>query len=937
MNGLVARWTTSPNVALTYRYDLFGRIEQVRHASFALWPTQMYGTTYAGSVYGYDEVGNRTYDQPLVMPAHSQFYDYDGLNRLAKATRGVLLDADHPGLTATPPYASPRTIDPTYDLLGNFLQDNVNSHVEARTHSSANEITSRSVSSNQGGVVDPGPAVYLHETFATTSFLDNWESIVGGFASGSGFVSSASLADDPAVPWPAPKQKALMLARGLTNLTDIAISADVTFPAANTYAGLIFGYQSSTDYWVYLIKCVTGAGDEATIYHVTSAGWTAMAGPVSASVDPNTSATLGLAVQGRYVYATLNGLKVADCSVSALPPGRLGVLAGQTGINFDDIQVVRIDWPAPATPTWQVYDGQIAVVTGTNTLQLSMRDNRPFALAVREGFWESDCGIDANLTTGQQGGIAFLVQDKNNYCFIAPASDSSMNLWIVSNGVPTAVSATVPGSAVNWTLPHRWLIRVSGTDLDLAVQADGTWREVFSNEDNGLDVLSSAPDSGAIGLATSNIAGNAIACSSFGYGYASDSWVPGVDDQLFLVKLVTDTFTSACLAVPPTYDSAGNLTDDGLYQYAYDAWNRLVEVRRHTTDAPPGSPQRLVATYSYDGLGHRIYKHVENSGNMNREEYFYYNSRWQLLEIDNAAGVARQQFVWGTNYIDEAVCMDVDTDTSGGGYGDCMDTGSRHFFYMQDANWNVVALREGASIVERYQYDPYGTVRICRGSAAAGAVEQRSVAGQSLKWLDASLPGNPVLYAGYFHDGETDKYSVRNRMYGMGTWLQRDPVGQIFLDAITRGQLSEDSDDVSVLEYESSAKLYVYCSSDPVGMTDATGLTPKFILPFPPPFPPPPPPPPPPTGGTASVGYSCSIPSARCSGNCTCTWSRKSWVSLKAIMIIAGPICCEYSCICGSYSGGKSQPGAMRRCMQTMILGIADDLTRPVRVTCTCS
>ena len=448
--------------------------------------------------------------------------------------------------------------------------------------------------------------------------------------------------------------------------------------------------------------------------------------------------------------------------------------------------------------------------TGTNTLQLGMRDKHPFALAVREGFWESDCGIDANLTTGQQGGIAFLVQDKNNYCFIAPASDSSMNLWIVSNGVPTAVSATVPGSAVNWTLPHRWLIRVSGTDLDLAVQADGTWREVFSNEDNGLDVLSSAPDSGAVGLATNNIAGNAIACSSFGYGYASESWVPGVDDQLFLVKLVTDTFTSACLAVPPTYDSAGNLTDDGLYQYAYDAWNRLVEVRRHTTDAPPGSPQRLVATYSYDGLGHRIYKHVENSGDMNREDYFYYNNRWQLLEIDNAAGVARQQFVWGTNYIDEAVCMDVDTDTNpeAEGYGDCTDSGgSRHFFYMQDANWNVVGLWEnttsGPLIVERYEYDPYGTVRIYRGSASAGAAEQRTVAGQSLKWLNASLPSNPILYCGYFHDNETGLNHVRNRMCSkrIGRWMQKDPVG-----------------------YRDGRNLYEYVRSSPLSLADPLGL-----------------------------------------------------------------------------------------------------------------
>ena len=214
---------------------------------------------------------------------------------------------------------------------------------------------------------------------------------------------------------------------------------------------------------------------------------------------------------------------------------------------------------------------------------------------------------------------------------------------------------------------------------------------------------------------------------------------------------------------------------------------------------PPGSPQRLVATYSYDGLGHRIYKHVENSGNMNREEYFYYNNRWQLLEIDNAAGVARQQFVWGTNYIDEAVCMDVDTGTD----GDCTDESSRHFFYMQDANSNVVGLREGITIVERYEYDSYGTVRIYRGSALAGAVEQRTVAGQSLKWLDGTLPENPRLYAGYHYDSETGHYHVNHRTYlpELGRWPQRDP-----------------------MQYQDGMNLYQYVRNRPAEMIDPLGL-----------------------------------------------------------------------------------------------------------------
>jgi hypothetical protein len=37
------------------------------------------------------------------------------------------------------------------------------------------------------------------------------------------------------------------------------------------------------------------------------------------------------------------------------------------------------------------------------------------AVTVREGFWADQCAIEATLTTGSQGGIAFRVQDKGNY------------------------------------------------------------------------------------------------------------------------------------------------------------------------------------------------------------------------------------------------------------------------------------------------------------------------------------------------------------------------------------------------------------------------------------------------------------------------------------------------------------------------------------------
>ena len=40
---------------------------------------------------------------------------------------------------------------------------------------------------------------------------------------------------------------------------------------------------------------------------------------------------------------------------------------------------------------------------------------------------------------------------------------------------------------------------------------------------------------------------------------------------------VSDNFSSNVMSL--TYDNNGNLTDDGLYKYVYDAWNRLRKVQ----------------------------------------------------------------------------------------------------------------------------------------------------------------------------------------------------------------------------------------------------------------------------------------------------------------------------------------------------------------------
>ncbi len=467
------------------------------------------------------------------------------------------------------------------------------------------------------------------------------------------------------------------------------------------------------------------------------------------------------------------------------------LFASCADIKFDDFKVSRVDWAVPATPTWQVYAGDFGITSNPPAATLSV-DPRDVALAVREGTYMGDGDIEVQLLGGR-GAIAFRVKDKLNF-YYADVDVSEqwciVTLDKVVDGLHTydVMYGHVPFNDLS---PNTHLhIKFTDANLGVWVEDEGTWLTVISPTGSGQGVLSEHA-AGSVGLAQWWI-GDTTTCTLLKVGTITGGGHTMTDAQ----AAVVETFATS---VVPGYDAAGNMTNDGIYKYKYDAWNRLVEVGRQ---GPTSNPQ-VVAQYGYDGLGRRIKKVVSNSGDKDGTQYFYYNNRWQLLEIDNADGVARQQFVWGSNYIDEAICMDVDTGTD----GDCTDESSRHFFYMQDANWSVTGLWEdmgsGPQVVERYEYDPYGTVRIYRGSASAGAAEQRSVTGQSLKWLSANLPSNPIVYCGYFCDSDIGKYQVRHREDDPQTerWMQTEP-----------------------LKYADGMNLYLYAKSSPEDYTDQDGL-----------------------------------------------------------------------------------------------------------------
>jgi YD repeat-containing protein len=85
-----------------------------------------------------------------------------------------------------------------------------------------------------------------------------------------------------------------------------------------------------------------------------------------------------------------------------------------------------------------------------------------------------------------------------------------------------------------------------------------------------------------------------------------------------------------------SYDNNGNLTDDAVYKFVYDAWNRLVETKRRV-DA-----ETSVATYAYLGDNRRAKKVVQNCGveetandGGNTTVHFYYDRGWRIVETRN--------------------------------------------------------------------------------------------------------------------------------------------------------------------------------------------------------------------------------------------------------------------------------------------------------------
>ena len=268
--------------------------------------------------------------------------------------------------------------------------------------------------------------------------------------------------------------------------------------------------------------------------------------------------------------------------------------------------------------------------------------------------------------------------------------------------------------------------------------------------------------------------------------------------------------------------------------YAYDAWNRLVRaVNAEDTSV-------TIHEAEFDGRGRRIKKVVTNAGPDNGTVVFYYNG-WKMIETRDGSGNLYQQFIHGTQYIDEIVMTRI------------ADQGE--YYVHQDANWNVIALTDmGGNVLERYEYTPYGqfTAHQVTGfgdrdgdgdvdatdKGTPGTTCSGTVTG-ACRILDLDFDGDydsadatlfdalpqglarhpgllttaldfPFAHQGLYYDPELGSYQNRHRQYDpkLRRFMQRDPLA---LNAF------------GAAGYQDGLSLYAYVGGGPMSRLDPLG------------------------------------------------------------------------------------------------------------------
>ncbi len=236
-----------------------------------------------------------------------------------------------------------------------------------------------------------------------------------------------------------------------------------------------------------------------------------------------------------------------------------------------------------------------------------------------------------------------------------------------------------------------------------------------------------------------------------------------------LVRTDTKTYFIPKALQTFTYDDDGNLTADSVWDYAYDAENRLVSMQNRSEVIGTGmiaSADARRLEFKYDYLGRRVRKLVYDGWNgatysgtpITDTKYLY--DGWNLIAEFNAISTLAlaKIYTWGLDLTGSLAAA--------GGVGGLIqihDIGAtKTLLPTYDGNGNVAALlnaETGSTLTleAAYEYDPFGNLLRCENAYAAS---------------------NSFRFSTKFADAETGLvyYGLRYYSPTLGRFVNKDPI-----------------------------------------------------------------------------------------------------------------------------------------------------------------
>ena len=219
--------------------------------------------------------------------------------------------------------------------------------------------------------------------------------------------------------------------------------------------------------------------------------------------------------------------------------------------------------------------------------------------------------------------------------------------------------------------------------------------------------------------------------------YSTTGSNPNADGRLNQYESITGTRAEPGIA----YDADGNLTQDSVWTYSYDAENRLKTLTK--------SGQSI--TMDYDYMGRRIRKTVTDTG---AYDIKFLWTGWKLAaELASDGETVNKVFVWGRDF------SDVQGNAGGAGSLLAQIAGTTISYAVPDAFGTIVGYitsANGGKLVAAVEYSPYG-----KGVNAAG------------NWQDY-----PIGFSGQYMDWEPGLVYYGRRHYAPkhGRFINRDPI-----------------------------------------------------------------------------------------------------------------------------------------------------------------